>query len=87
MNIAENHLQFSVTEFLTIQQSEERTIELQKELSGVVALIEQYDEEMIAVFIEDPFGLWNKLFQGKKALDLAVSYANEILKNEVDYSF
>ena len=87
MKRAENHLQFSVSEFLNIQQSEDGTRESVKELAGVSAAIDQYDENMVAVYIADTFGEWDELFQGSDSLKEAVSYANEILKNEVDYSF
>lgn len=87
MKRAENHLQFSVSEFLNIQQSEDGTRESVKELAGVAAAIDQYDENMVAVYIADTFGKWDELFQGSDSLKEAVGYANEILKNEVDYSF
>lgn len=87
MKRAENHLQFSVSEFLNMQQSKDGTRESVKELAGVAAAIDQYDEDMVAVYIADTFGEWDELFQGSDSLKQAISYANEILKNEADYSF
>ena len=87
MKRTENHLQFSVSEFLNIKQSEDGRRECVKELAGVAAAIDQYDENMVAVYIADTFGEWDELFQGSDSQKQAISYANEILKNEVDYSF
>lgn len=87
MKKTELYLQFSVSEFLTIQQSEDGTRECIKELAGVAASIDLYDQDMVAVYIADTFDEWDELFQGSDSLKEAVSYANEILKNEVDYSF
>lgn len=86
MKRAENHLQFSVAEFLDIK-SEDGMKECIKELAGVTASIDQYDDDFVSVIIVDTFGEWDKLFQERNSLELAVNYANEILKNEVDYSF
>jgi hypothetical protein len=49
--------------------------EVFKELAGVTVAIDMFDEDFVAVYIEDYRGdWWNKTFQGKDSVTKAVNY-------------